>query len=185
MMRPLAEAVRVMRPLLGALVLATATTRIVHAQTCTAGYPGSCVVAGTATMTVAKVMSFSLSATSITAPTPTYGDYVQGYNETAGPLITIAANAPWSVSLSAATSLWTAQVVAGASPRLDKPAADLLWTRTPGSGYVPLSPVATALTSGTATTATTIPLYYRILYELDRDAPGTYTMDVVVTAVTP
>ena len=176
---------RIGRAALVALALVGLAGRIAAAQTCTAGYPGSCVVAGSATITIPKVMSFSLSAGTTTAPTPTYADYLQGYNETAGPVVTVSANTAWTVSLSAGTALWSATANGTATPRADKPSADLLWTRTAGSGWAGLTTTSATLASGTAASAVAIPLYYRVLYSLALDTPGTYSLDVVVTVVTP
>jgi hypothetical protein len=155
------------------------------AQTCTAPSPGTCVAPSSASLTIGKVMQFQLSAAGTTAPTPTYADYVQGYNETTGPTITVRANTPWTLSVSAGTALWSAQSTGSATPRPDKPAADLQWSQTSGSGYVGLTTAGVTVATGTATAGTTIPLYYRILYALDLDTPGRYSLDVVVTVVTP
>jgi hypothetical protein len=173
------------RYLVVVLALMAAAAPTARAQSCTSPYPGTCTVAGTATITVAKVMAFQLSTSSTAAPAPSPDDYVQGHNETAGPVITLRANSPWSLSVSAGTPLWSAQSNGGAAPRVDKPAEDLLWTVTAGSGYVPLTTAGATVASGMQTNDATISLYYRILHAIETDAPGTYELDVVLTVVTP
>ena len=171
--------------LAAALGLACLVAPRAGAQTCQAGYPGTCTIAGSATVTIAKVVSLQVSPASTTAPTPTSSDYTQGYNDAGGPVITVRSNTPWSVSINAATPLWSALPNGGAVPRANKPAADLLWTKTSGSGYVPFSTTAATIASGLRTTGTTVPLFYRVLYAITLDSPGIYSMDVVVTVVTP
>ena len=183
MSRRVARALTLGATLAGAALLAAPTRG--GAQTCTAPYRSSCAVPSSASVTIGKVMQFQLSAGSTTAPSPTYADYVQGYNETDGPTVTVRANTPWTLSVSAGTTLWAAQSTGTATPRTDKPASDLQWSRTSGSGYAGLTTTGVTVASGGATAGATIPLHYRILYALALDTPGRYSLDVVLTVVTP
>ena len=156
-----------------------------RAQTCAPAAPvpnGSCAVNTSTSITIPKVLQLTLSTISQTLAAPAEADFDAGHKDAAGPIATVRANAAWNLKINAVTATWTA---VGAGARANKPSTDLQWSTVSGSGYAGLTTTATAVTAGTATAATNVSIFYRVLYGWTVDTPGTYSLVVVFTLTTP
>ena len=165
--------------------LGVGAPRGARAQTCTPAAPlptGSCSVNASASITIPKVLQLTLSTISQTLAAPTEAAFDAGHQDATGPVATVRTNAGWNLQINAAAATWTAS---GAGARANKPAADLQWSNVSGSGYAGLTTSATAVTAGTATIATNVSFFYRVLYGWTVDTPGTYSLVVVFTLTTP
>ena len=110
------------------------------AQCTASGAPASCGLPGTVSMTAGRVvrLQMSVGSTALTAPTP--ADFDAGFNATAGPTLTVSANAAWTLHLHAAAATWTATNTSpGAPARANKPAADLKWSTASNGSFVALT----------------------------------------------
>ncbi|HEV8447559.1 MAG TPA: hypothetical protein VGQ44_12090 [Gemmatimonadaceae bacterium] len=119
------------------------------------------------------------TAMSLNAPT-TMADYTSSTIQmpTNGPTYTVSANRNYKVQISAATAAFTGPYA--------KPASDLLWSNTNGSGYVGLTTTPTDMTSGGPTTASApVGVFYKTSYNIATDVPGSYQIDVKFTLVAP
>jgi hypothetical protein len=157
------------------------------AQACTAnGSPGSCNRTGSVTMTAGRVVLLQASAgsTTLTAPTPT--DFDAGFNATTGPTLTVSANAAWTLHIKAGSALWTATNTSpGAPARVNKPAADLKWSKTSNGVFTPFTTTDVNLVTGTATASSVTTLFFQTLYAWTLDTPGNYSLAVVLTLTSP
>ena len=176
-----------MRSLRSALVLvgvlAASTAR---AQCTAAGNGGNCGEPASVSMTAGRVVRLQMSAgsTSLTAPSP--ADFDAGFNSTAGPTLTVSANAAWTLHIRAASPVWTATNTApGVTARANKPAGDLKWSIVNGGSYTALSASDASLVSGSATASDATTLYFQTLYDWALDTPGNYSMTVVLTLTSP
>jgi len=123
-------------------------------------------------------------STPLTAPSP--ADFDAGFNSTAGPTLTVSANAPWSLNVRAASAVWTATNTSpGAPARANKPAGDLKWSTASGGSFSALTTTDANLVSGAATASTATTLYFQTLYNWTLDTPGSYTLSVVLTLTSP
>ena len=149
------------------------------AQSCTTN---PCTVNGTITVSVGTTYRLLLSATSTTLTPPTLAAFAAGHQDNVGPSLTVSANRPWQVSISPAAATWTGS--GGASTT--KAASDLTWALAVAGPYQALSGSAN-LFSGTqgATASRSAQMYYRTLWSLSADQPGTYTLAVVFTITAP
>jgi len=157
------------------------------AAQCTAsGAPANCTQVGSVSMTAGRVVRLQVSAgsTSLTAPTP--ADFDAGFNATAGPTFTISANAPWTLSLRSSSGFWTATNTSpGAPARSTKPAGDLKWSTTSNGTFAALTTSDVTLVSGAAAANTATSLFFQTLYDWTLDAPGVYSLTVVLTLTAP
>jgi hypothetical protein len=168
---------------IAAVVIAPAS---VGAQCTASGGPASCNLPGSVSMTAGRVVRLQSTAgsTSLTAPTP--ADFDAGLNSTTGPTLTVSANSGWTLSLRASSALWTATNTSpGAPARTNKPAADLKWSKTSGSGFVVLTTTDAPLVSGSATASSVTTLYFQTLYSWTLDTPGNYSLAVILTLTAP
>lgn len=166
----------------GSLTLVSAAS----GQCTVAGTGASCSLPGDMSMTAGRVvlLQVSASSTSLTAPTP--ADFDAGLNSTTGPTLTIRANASWALNLRSSTALWTATNTSpGAPARTDKPAADLLWSTSPGGPFVALTTSNASLVTGGATAGTSTTLHFQTLYSWILDTPGDYGLALVLTLTSP
>lgn len=167
--------------LLGVALVVPAAGR---AQACTANVPGQCSVNTSATLTVPAVIQVIVTPAASSVPA-SIADFEAGYGTLNGPSITVSANTPWALSISAATSTWTAtSTLPGVAARADKPAADLLWS-IDDVAFTPLEMTTRQLASGAATNAFIRTLSYRVLYSLLLDTPGRYEMTILLTVTAP
>ena len=157
------------------------------AQACTAnGSPANCNRTGSVTMTAGRVVLLQMSAgsTTLTPPTPT--DFDNGFNATTGPILTVSANAPWTLQLRASSALWTATNTSpGAPARANKPAGDLKWSTASNGAFSALTTTDVNLVTGTATASSVTSLYFQTLYNWTLDTPGNYSLSVVLTLTSP
>lgn len=153
---------------------------------CTVTGAGSCSLPGDVSMTAGRVVLLQVSASSTSLTAPTTADFDAGLNSTSGPTLTIRANASWALNLRSSTALWTATNTSpGAPARTDKPAADLLWSTSPGGPFVALTTSNASLVTGGATAGTSTTLYFQTLYAWILDTPGDYGLTLVLTLTSP
>ena len=174
-------------PFLVALPLAmTLVSSAARGQCEAAGGGGSCGLPGAMSMTAGRVVFLQVSATSTALTAPTPADFDAGFNSTAGPTLTIRANASWALNLRSSTGLWTATNTSpGAPARTDKPAADLLWSTSPGGPFVVLTTSNVNLVSGGATDGSSTTLHFQTLYSWVLDTPVDYGLSLVLTLTSP
>ncbi|HJQ53306.1 MAG TPA: hypothetical protein VJ825_05600 [Gemmatimonadaceae bacterium] len=157
------------------------------AQSCSAsGVVDNCGVPGSVTMTAGRVVRLEMSAGSTALSAPTPADFDAGFNSTVGPTLTVSANAPWTLQIRAGSATWTASNTSpGAPARVNKPATDLLWSVVSTGSFTPLSSVDTNLVTGLATASSATTLYFQTLYDWTADAPGNYSLAIVLTLTSP
>lgn len=150
-------------------------------QTCTGS---GCTVNNTASVTVGTVMRLTLSSTTTSLTAPNESAYDTGYQDDAGPTVTVKSNRPWNVQIKANAADWTAS---GTGARADKPAADLKWSRTDGSGYADLSTTSADVFASTqnATDDASQAIFYRTAWNWGDDTPGSYSLVTVYTLTAP
>jgi hypothetical protein len=156
------------------------------AQCIASGAPANCGLPGSVSMTAGRVVRLQVSAgsTALTAPTP--ADFDAGLNATTGPILTVSANAAWTLHLRAAAALWTATNTSpGAPARTTKPAADLNWSTASNGAFTALTTGDVTLVTGSATATSATTLYFRTLYNWTLDTPGNYSLSIVLTLTAP
>lgn len=150
--------------------------RAAAAQPTCSGNP--CTVPLSGTVTVNSVGTLALSGGGVTSlNNPRAADFVAGFRESNGPSLTVRANASMRVVVTGAA--WT--VPAGVT----KPIADMLWSKTSGTGYVALTTAGADFLSSAATAGLTQAVFYRTLWKFTQDRPGSYSMGVKYTLVSP
>ncbi len=169
------------------VVLALAAGRMAHAQACSVtGANGSCTINTSVQMTAPKVVRLTVSPAAITLTSPATTDYDAGFAASAGPAVTVNANTPWTVSIRAASALWTAtNSVPGVAARANKPAADLQWSTAAAGSFSGFTTTNVTLASGADTNAALTTLFYRTLYSWTADTPGDYSLGIILTIVAP
>jgi hypothetical protein len=156
------------------------------AQCQASGAPANCGQPGTVSMTAGRVVRPQMSAVStpLTAPLP--ADFDAGFNATAGPTLTVSANASWTLSLRAAAATWTATNTSpGAPARANKPAGDLMWSTLSTGPFAALTTSDVTLFTGAATASSATTLFFQTLYSWTLDTPGNYSMAIVLTLTSP
>lgn len=154
---------------------------------CTAtGAPASCGVPGSVSMTAGRVVRLQMSAASTPLSAPTPDDFDAGFNATAGPTLTVSANAAWTLHIRAASGLWTASNTSpGAPARTNKPAADLKWSTASNGSFAALTTSDASLVTGSASASNITTLYFQTLYNWTLDTPGNYGLSIVLTLTSP
>ena len=156
------------------------------AQCTASGAPASCGLPGTVSMTAGRVVRLQMSAGSTALAAPTPADFDAGFNATAGPTLTVSANAAWTLHLHAAAATWTATNTSpGAPARANKPAADLKWSTASNGSFVALTTTDVNLVTGSATATNATTLYFQTLYNWTLDTPGNYSMSIILTLTSP
>ena len=155
------------------------------AQSCAAA--NSCQVTTTASVTVPALVSLDVSgggALSLTPPGA--NDLTTGYVEDAGPTFTLKANRAWTLSVH--TTNATDFTYTGTQGGV-KPISDMTWSTTSGGTYAAITGTAASVTTGTKTNGASPSLFFRTLYSADfsddRNAAGSYSMDLVFTVSAP
>lgn len=159
---------------------------LASAQCTASGAPASCGLPGTVSMTAGRVvrLQMSVGSTALTAPTP--ADFDAGFNATTGPILTVSANAAWTLHLHAVAATWTATNTSpGAPARANKPAADLKWSTASNGSFVALTTTDVNLVTGSATASNATTLYFQTLYNWTLDTPGIYSLAIVLTLTSP
>jgi hypothetical protein len=130
------------------------------------------------------MVQMSAASTALTAPTPT--DFDAGFNSTTGPLLTVSANAAWTLHVRASTAVWAATNTSpGAPARTTKPAADLKWSTAPNGTFNALTTTDVVLVGGAATASSPTTLYFQTVYGWTLDTPGNYSLAVILTLTSP
>ena len=176
-----------LRSVVTAFVVAISlTSHQLRAQCTASGGGGTCNLPGSVSMTAGRVVLLQMSATSTTLTAPVPADFDAGFNTTTGPTFTVRANAPWTLSLRSAAALWSATNTSpGAPARTDKPAADLQWSTSSGGAFTALTIADVRLINAPATAGSVTTLYLRTLYDWVLDAPGNYSLPIVLTLTSP
>ena len=150
------------------------------------GPRSSCSVAGSVSMIAGRVVQLQMSAGSTALAAPTPADFDAGFNATTGPTLTVSANASWTLHMRAAAASWTATNTSpGAPARTNKPAADLKWSTASNGTFAALTTSDVTIVTGSATAASATMLYFRTLYSWTLDAPGNYSISIVLTLTSP
>ena len=156
-----------------------------HAQAaCNGG--ASCALVVTLRLGRPEVYRLALSQTTTTVPAPTAADFTAGFRDAPGPIVTIAANSPYRVTVQAAFTAWQ---YTGSAANPGKPANDLRWSRA-ATGPWTLAGTASTLwpatgTAAPATASQTVSLFYRTLWQWTGNPPGTYALPVNITLTSP
>lgn len=170
--------------LLLGLALALAPGRSLNAQLCATANGttnGSCTGNVATSLTIPTIVRLTISDPTTLTP-PTEAIYTAGSVVTTGPLATIKTNTTWSLTVRATTTTWNA---VGANARANKPVGDLLWGLNSGGPFTAMTTTATTVTSGTRGAANNVQLYYRTLWNISLDGPGTYSLTVSYTVTAP
>jgi hypothetical protein len=177
---------KAVRFVLVAIALNAAVAAHALAQCTASGSPASCGQPGSVSMTAGRVVRLQMSAGSTSLTPPTTTDFDAGFNATTGPTLTVSANAPWTLHIRAASSVWTAtNTAADVAARANKPAGDLKWSTTSGGTFNALTASDANLVSGSATASNATTLYFQTLYNWSLDTPGNYSLSIVLTLTSP
>jgi hypothetical protein len=153
------------------------------AQNCNVtGAAGNCTVTRPISVVVQRTVRMTLSSIATTLTAPLDAAYTAGFQDTNGPTITVQANTPWRLQISSAAANFTAT---GPVARANKPRADLRWGVAPAVPATALSATATTIASGAATNGTAVNVVYRTLWSWTVDTPGTYSLAITYTLITP
>ena len=139
-------------------------------------------------LTITRATRLELSSTNIALLAATAGAFDTTFGETAGFTLTVKSNQSWAVTTRVTSGSWIATPLggSGATPRANKPAADLSWATSSGGSFTPYSTTDTQLqASGAATPGTVIPLFFRVQYAWTLDTPGVYTIPIQFTVIAP
>jgi hypothetical protein len=143
-----------------------------------------CSVTNTASVTVATVLSLTLSSTTTTLTAPSQSSYDNGFQDNLAALTaTVKANQGWTLSIKSNAANWSPS---GVGARAAKPAGDLQWSTSGGAPFTALTTSNAGLStsaSGTASDISTVS--YRTLWDYTLDTPGTYSLAVVFTVTAP
>lgn len=168
------------------LVLALAAAPLAGQGTCEVNNQASCVAAGSAaqgiSVTITSVARLSVPLGDIVLPVPGVGSYDAGLGVAGSVSLTVQANVPWAVAISAATATWTGSP---ASARQNKPAGDAQWAIAAGGPFTDVTTVAATIQSGVATGAGVVTLFIRPRLDWTTDAPGSYTLPLQLTLTAP
>jgi hypothetical protein len=171
-----------------AFILSFACSAGAYAQTNCTAVPTQCSPASgplTISITIGRAVHFAISPGNTALTAPTAASYDAGFVETNGPTATVRANAPWSLSISAAASTWTAVNTQTEPARTNKPASDLQWATTLGGPFTDLAMTPASVASGPRTTGTAVTLFYRTKYGWMLDTPGNYALRIVFSITSP
>ena len=105
-----------------------------------------------------------------------FDDLVAGWSETEGPVLSVKSNRQFAVSIAAAT---------GTFGPAGKPSSEVSWALTPGGPYTTLTTGGATVLSLAAGGLASQPLFFRIAWNLEEDAPGLYPLDVTFTIAAP
>ena len=147
----------------------------------------TCTIPTTLSMTMPSIMELTLSATSLSLPTPqSIGDFnANGLVSlpVTGPNVDVRSNRAYRVQISSAAN-FTHQANGGGS--FTKPAGELSWSVDGGTTTTAMSTTPTDILSGSATNAATQEtVTYLTAYDITRDKPGSYSLAVTFTLIAP
>jgi hypothetical protein len=171
--------------------------RSAAAQTCTINSTAAgtltCTVGTTVSLTIPTLLKLTMSnfssgtTTTLTAPTLTDFDDVTGLASvtTAGPNFVVKANRSYTVYIKADAATFTHTVVNAGDPVYNKPISDVQWTKD-GSTFNTLTTSNVSVATGAATAASaSVPVSYKLAYNIVNDKPGGYTLGVTYTLSAP
>lgn len=178
-----------MRRLCALVAVAVAAISMpVAAQTCTATNVANCTVAGDGTtrnitIGVGYVARLLLSSSSVTLPTPNGTNFDNLYTGTSSVGVIVRANTGWQVMIRSSANLWTGTDISQA--RQDKPAGDLEWSLSSGSGFVAMTTSLAQVQTGSATAGSSFTIYLRSKLAWNLDRAGSYQLPLEVTITSP
>ena len=171
--------------------------RSAAAQTCTINSTATgtltCTVATSVSLTIPTMLRLTMSSfssgtnTALTAPVLADFDDVTGLASitTAGPSFVVKANRSYTVYLKANAANFTHTVVNVGDPAYSKPISDVQWTKD-GSTFTTVTTSDVQVATGNATAASTsVPVSYRVAYNIANDKPGAYTLALTYTLSAP
>jgi len=136
----------------------------------------TCRVTNTVSATVPTVARLEISSATTTLTAPLAADFgTSGGVNSAGPTLTVRANAGYTLTASAAAATWTGPATSA------KPATDLKMN-VDGGGNVALGQVGT---STAATAGQPYVIAYNTIYNWTTDIPGGYSLVVNYTLTAP
>lgn len=162
-----------------------ASTESLSAQTAPAGCPANpCGVTVNGSMTMTSVAFMTLTGTNVGTTTltpPKAADFSTGFLDSNGPSLTVRSNTAVRVRVSPnAVTAWLRNGIASS-----KNASELLWSTTGAAPFTPVTTVTDLLSTGSATAGQTKNITYRVLYSFTTDIPGTWTLPLIFTLVSP
>lgn len=169
---------------LGVAVAAALTApRASLAQSCQTanGSTGTCSINVSSSLTIPTIIRLTVNDTT-TLSSPTDAIYTTGSVVNTGPTATIRSNTTWTLTVAAAAATWTAT---GAGARVNKPAGDLQWSTSAGGPFVPMTTSVATVATGSRGSSNAQQLYYKTLWNILVDGPGTYTLTLIYTATAP
>lgn len=170
----------------GALLLA-ALAPALRAQTCSNSNPGgSCTVTvSVSPVTIGTILQMSVSTSAVTLTAPALGNF--GADSTAtitdasAVSVTGAGNVAFHVTMAATASTWTS-----VAPPTPKPTSDLTWATAVGGPYTAMSTTPTTIISAASASNTiTKVISYRTIWHFIDNPPGTYSLTLTYTLVSP
>lgn len=170
-----------------AALLITASGLPLRAQNCTSTAINTpCSTAALPVrITIGRAIRLVASPAITTLAVPTPAIFNAGFALANGPTLTLKANTPWSLAISAETALWSATDTGTEPAWTAKPAAELGWSNVNGGPYAAMSLTPATVGSGSATSGTNIPLYFRTAYTWTNDTPGNYQLRLILTITAP
>lgn len=176
---------------LGAALLALTVTRPALAQS--SCNTNGCTVTNVASVNVPSIVRLSSSSDATTLTAPTDADFgtsqtaqiTEGAGNATLPTITVVANRTWGLTISTTDTKW-AYTPSGTYTDPNKAVGDLEWS-TDGATFSALSSTpADIQAAGTGSAGkTTFPITYRTDYDLSKDVPGSYSINVIFTLSAP
>lgn len=144
--------------------------------------PCGVTVTGSMTMSSVALMTLTGTTAGTTALTaPNTADFTTGFKDTGGPQLTVRANTAVRVRVSPnAVSAWLKNGVASS-----KAASELLWSTTGAAPFTAVTSATDLIATGAATTGQSRTITYRVLYSFTTDTPGTWTLPLIFTLVSP
>lgn len=164
--------------LFGALLSAPAAAQLCNV---TGAGPVTCTVNATTSLTIPVILRMTIGSATTNFGTLSSTDYDNGRKTQAGPSVTVKANQSWNVQVASSATFWTA----GGGARANKPLSDLLWGTSSGGSFSPVSATGAQFGTGTGTGGTVAPIYFQSLWDYAMDSPGTYSVAVTFTLVSP
>ena len=134
-------------------------------------------------LTIPILIRLTIDDTSTTITAPNQADYDAGHTTTpsTGPVATVKTNNNWTLLVRASSATWTGS----GGARATKPAGDLLWRTSSGTGGTAMSTTNVTIGSGTRGASNVVSIFYNTNWTWALDPPGTYTLTVIFPATAP
>lgn len=146
----------------------------------------SCSINPNASLTIPKVVRLAAATSAITLNTPDFStDSLNNQNaETTFGGLSVRANHPWTLNISAASATWTYTAAAGAAGG-SRDRADLEFQADCAGGWTALSGTAAPISTGAITDGSAASVCFRTNFPNDytnvKNRPGTYTLALTLT----